>query len=88
MNHDRQVCGRVPYEPDEYLLRVPVNRSVYGANDAGRVWFDLEHLRRRAGPDDYLGLRTMPHDTENHVLRVTQRRIARHSVMISALLTR
>ena len=31
--------GTPPYEPDDFLLRV--NRNVYGANDAGRIWFDL-----------------------------------------------
>ena len=122
--------GHVPYEPDEYLLRV--NRNVYGANDAGRVWFDLisgvlmgemdfrrcqidrccflkvagtqrvvlllyvddllilgtEPLRSEIvgrirarfpvteGGADYLGLQ-ISHDTENHVLGVTQEQFAR-----------
>ena len=118
------------YRIAKYLLRV--NRNVYGANDAGRVWFDLisgvlmgemdfrrcqidrccflkvagtqrvvlllyvddllilgtEPLRSEIvgrirarfpvteGGADYLGLQ-ISHDTENHVLGVTQEQFAR-----------
>jgi hypothetical protein len=31
--------GELPYDPAEFLLRV--NRNVYGATDAGKLWFEL-----------------------------------------------
>ena len=31
--------GHLPYDPDQHLMRV--NRNIYGATDAGLVWFDM-----------------------------------------------
>ena len=30
--------GSLPYDPDDYLLRV--DKNVYGDADSGRIWFD------------------------------------------------